>query len=349
MALQVSFSGYLLQSWYLNTMAQKAILITGGAGYIGSHALLQLQARGERVVVLDNLSTGFRQAVRDAPLVIGEFGDRQLLARVFGEYQVDTVMHFAANTIVPESVRDPLQYYGNNTCNTRNLLDACMQNGVRQFVFSSTAAVYGMPAGGIAAEETALAPINPYGTSKLMSEWILRDLAAVSDFRYVSLRYFNVAGSDTQVRIGQATRQATLLIKVACEAVVGKRPHVSIYGTDYDTPDGTGVRDYIHVEDLARAHINALDYLRRGGSAAVCNCGYGHGYSVREVLDSVQRVAAKPLLIKEEARREGDPPSLIARADRVRSLLGWKPALDRLDTIVESALRWEEKLKQNPW
>jgi UDP-glucose 4-epimerase len=349
MALQVSFSGYLLRSWDLNTMAQKAILITGGAGYIGSHVLLQLQARGERVVVLDNLTTGFRQAVRDAPLIVGEVGDRQLLQRVLGEYQVDTVMHFAANTIVPESVRDPLKYYGNNTCTTRNLLEACMQNGVRQFVFSSTAAVYGMPAGGVAAEDMALAPINPYGTSKLMSEWILRDLAAVSDFRYVSLRYFNVAGSDTQTRIGQATRQATLLIKVACEAIVGKRPHVSIYGTDYDTPDGTGVRDYIHVEDLARAHVDALDYLRRGGSTVVCNCGYGHGYSVREVLDSVQRVAAKPLLIKEEARREGDPPSLIARADRVRSLLGWIPRLDQLDTIVESSLRWEEKLKQNPW
>jgi UDP-glucose 4-epimerase len=330
-------------------MAQKAILITGGAGYIGSHVLLQLQARGERVAVLDNLTTGFRQAVRDAPLIVGEVGDRQLLERVLGEYQVDTVMHFAANTIVPESVRDPLKYYGNNTCTTRNLLEACMQNGVRQFVFSSTAAVYGMPAGGVAAEDMALAPINPYGTSKLMSEWILRDLAAVSDFRYVSLRYFNVAGSDTQTRIGQATRQATLLIKVACEAIVGKRPHVSIYGTDYDTPDGTGVRDYIHVEDLARAHVDALDYLRRGGSTVVCNCGYGHGYSVREVLDSVQRVAAKPLLIKEEARREGDPPSLVARADRVRSLLGWIPRLDQLDTIVESSLRWEEKLKQNPW
>jgi UDP-glucose 4-epimerase len=195
----------------------------------------------------------------------------------------------------------------------------------------------------------ALAPINAYGTSKLMSEWILRDLAAVSDFRYVSLRYFNVAGSDTQARIGQATRQATLLIKVACEAIVGKRPHVSIYGTDYDTPDGTGVRDYVHVEDLARAHIDALDYLRRGGATAVCNCGYGHGYSVREVLESVQRVAARPLLVKEEPRREGDPPTLVARAERVRSLLGWVPRLDQLDVIVESSLRWEEKLQRNPW
>src|SRR5450755_4120492 len=294
-------------------MAQKTILITGGAGYIGSHLLLQLQARGERVAVLDNLTTGFRQAVLDALLIVGEVGDRQLLERVLREHDVDTVMHFAANTIVPESVRDPLKYYGNNTCATRSLLEACMQHGVRQLVFSSTAAVYGVPPGGIATEDMALVPINPYGTSKLMSEWILRDLAAVSDFRYVSLRYFNVAGSDPQCRIGQATAKATLLIKVACEAVVGKRSHVSIYGTDYETPDGTGVRDYIHIEDLARAHVDALDYLRRGGEAAICNCGYGHGYSVREVLQSVQRVAGQPLVIREEARREGDPPTLVAR------------------------------------
>jgi len=330
-------------------MTHKAILITGGAGYIGSHVLLQLQARGERAIVLDNLYTGFRQAVRDAPLIVGDVGDRPLLERVLREHEVDTVMHFAANTIVPESVRDPLKYYGNNTCATRNLLEACMQQGVRQFVFSSTAAVYGIPAGGIASEDMALTPINPYGSSKLVSEWILRDLAAVSDFRYVSLRYFNVAGSDTQTRIGQATRKATLLVKVACEAIVGKRSHVSVYGTDYDTPDGTGVRDYIHVEDLARAHVDALDYLRGGGATAICNCGYGHGYSVRQVLESVQRVAGKALQIREEARREGDPPTLIARAERVRSVLGWVPRLDDLDAIVTSSLRWEEKLQREPW
>ncbi|MGA2023658.1 MAG: UDP-glucose 4-epimerase GalE [Steroidobacteraceae bacterium] len=330
-------------------MTHKAILITGGAGYIGSHVLLQLQARGERAIVLDNLYTGFRQAVRDAPLIVEDVGNRALLEQVLREHEIDTVMHFAANTIVPESVRDPLKYYGNNTCATRNLLEACMQQGVRQFVFSSTAAVYGMPAGGIASEDMALTPINPYGSSKLMSEWILRDLAAVSDFRYVSLRYFNVAGSDTQTRIGQATRKATLLVKVACEAIVGKRSHVSVYGTDYDTPDGTGVRDYIHVEDLARAHIDALDYLRGGGATAICNCGYGHGYSVRQVLESVQRVAGKALQIREEARREGDPPTLIARADRVRTLLGWVPRLDNLDAIVTSSLRWEEKLQRDPW
>jgi UDP-glucose 4-epimerase len=325
------------------------VLVTGGAGYIGSHVVLQLRNRAERVVVLDNLSTGFRQAVADTPLIVGSVGDRELLARTLTEHQVGTVMHFAANTIVPESVRDPLKYYGNNTSATRNLLEACMHAGVRRFVFSSTAAVYGIPQGGIAREDMALAPINPYGTSKLMSEWILRDLAAVSDFRYVSLRYFNVAGSDPQCRIGQATAKATLLIKVACEAVVGKRPHVSIYGTDYPTPDGTGIRDYIHVEDLAEAHLNALDYLRGGGASRILNCGYGHGYSVREVLESVQRVAGRGIRVKEEARREGDPDRLVAAADQVRTVLGWAPKLDDLDTIVRTALRWEEKLLREPW
>jgi UDP-glucose 4-epimerase len=328
---------------------RKSVLVSGGAGYIGSHVVMQLRERGERVVVVDNLSTGFRQAVGDTPLVTGDVGDMTLLTRVMQEHAVDTVMHFAAKTIVPESVRDPLRYYANNTCMTRNLLESCRQAGVSQFVFSSTAAVYGMPAAGVAQEEMPLAPINPYGTSKLMSEWILRDLAAVTDFRYVSLRYFNVAGSDPQCRIGQATAKATLLIKVACEAVVGKRSHVSIYGTDYPTPDGTGVRDYIHVTDLATAHLNALDYLRTGGAARVLNCGYGHGYSVREVLDSVQRVAGRKLDIRMEPRREGDPPSLVARAEGVRKLLGWAPKLDNLDTIVTHALRWEERLQRNPW
>jgi UDP-glucose 4-epimerase len=327
----------------------KSILVTGGAGYIGSHVLLQLQSRGERVVVIDNLYTGFRQAVRTAPLVVGDVGDRELVARVLHEHDVDTVMHFAANTIVPESVRDPLKYYGNNTCATRNLLEVCMQHGVRQLVFSSTAAVYGIPAGGIAREEMPLNPINPYGTSKLMSEWVMRDLAAVTDFRYVALRYFNVAGSDPQERIGQSTAKATLLIKVACEAIVGKRSHVSIFGTDYDTPDGTGVRDYIHIEDLARAHVDALDYLRAGGTPTVLNVGYSHGYSVREVLDGVQRVAKQPLTIKEEPRRDGDPPVLVAEAKRIRSQIGWTPKLDDLDAIIDASLRWERKLLREPW
>jgi UDP-glucose 4-epimerase len=328
---------------------RQGILVTGGAGYIGSHTLLKLLERGERVIALDNLYTGFRQAVRDAPLVIGDVGDQALVGRLIREHDIDTVIHFAAHTIVPESVREPLKYYGNNTCATRNLLSACMQHGVRRLIFSSTAAVYGIPEGGVCTEEMPLSPVNPYGTSKLMSEWLLRDLSTVSDFRYVSLRYFNVAGSDPHGRIGQATAKATLLIKVAAEVVVGKRAHVSIFGTDYDTPDGTGVRDYVHVDDLARAHIDALDYLRRGGGSAICNCGYGHGYSVREVLDSVQRVAGSQLPIREEPRREGDPPILIARADRIQALLGWRPQLDQLDTIVEHSLRWEEKLRREPW
>jgi UDP-glucose 4-epimerase len=224
-----------------------------------------------------------------------------------------------------------------------------MQGGVRQMVFSSTAAVYGIPADGIAREDMPLNPINPYGTSKQMSELILRDLAAASDFRYVSLRYFNVAGSDPQQRIGQSTRKATLLIKVACEAVVGKRPSVSIFGTDYDTPDGTGVRDYVHIEDLARAHLDALDYLRGGGTSTTLNCGYSHGYSVREVLDGVQRVAGQKLTIKEEPRRAGDPPVLVAEAARIRAQLGWIPRYDNLEAIIDSSLRWERKLQREPW
>jgi UDP-glucose 4-epimerase len=325
------------------------VLVTGGAGYIGSHVVQQLRARGTRVVVLDNLATGFRQALGDTPLVIGDCADRALLARLFSEHRVGTVMHFAASTIVPESVREPLKYYGNNTAATRTLLEACMHAGVRRFVFSSTAAVYGTAGDGVARETDAPAPINPYGTSKLMSEWILRDLAAVSDLRYVALRYFNVAGSDPEGRIGQATARATLLIKVACEHVVGKRAELKVYGTDYATPDGTGVRDYIHVSDLARAHLDAQDYLARGGISQVLNVGYGRGYSVRDVLASVARVAGQQLVICEEPRREGDPPSLVAAAERVREVLDWRPQLDDLDTIVGHSLAWERKLRREPW
>jgi UDP-glucose 4-epimerase len=311
--------------------------------------VLQLRARGERVVVLDDLSTGFRQAVLDTPLIVGKVGDRDLVLDILRTHGVDTVMHFAAHTIVPESVANPLKYYGNNTCSTRNLLECCIETGVRHFVFSSTAAVYGIPPDNLAAETSPTAPINAYGTSKLMSEWMLRDVAASSPLRYVALRYFNVAGSDSGGRIGQATPKATLLIKVACEAAVGKRPHVSIYGTDYPTPDGTGVRDYIHVEDLATAHLDALSYLRKGGTPQVLNVGYGHGYSVREVLKSVERIAGHPLTIREEPRRAGDPPVIVARADRVRSELGWQPRLDDLDTIVKTALQWEQRLAREPW
>jgi UDP-glucose 4-epimerase len=326
-----------------------SVLVTGGAGYIGSHTLLQLTARGEKVVVLDDLSTGFRQAVRDVPLVVGNVGDRELVDRLLDEHRVDTIIHFAAHTIVPESVSNPLKYYGNNTCATRSLLESAARAGVKHFVFSSTAAVYGIPANGQASEETVTAPINAYGTSKLMSEWMLRDLCAATPMRHVVLRYFNVAGCDTQGRIGQSTRAATLLVKVACEVAVGKRPHLSVFGTDFPTPDGTGVRDYIHVEDLATAHVNALSYLRDGGKSLLANCGYGHGYSVREVVSSVEKIAGIKLPVREEPRRAGDPPALIAKADKVRQVLGWSPRLDDLDTIVRSALEWERRLQREPW
>jgi UDP-glucose 4-epimerase len=324
------------------------ILVTGGAGYIGSHVVRQLGERQEKVVVLDNLSTGFRSAVLHGELVVGDTGDRELVGRVLREHRIETVMHFAANTVVPESVSNPLKYYGNNTCSTRNLLQACQEAGVKHFVFSSTAAVYGIPAGGLAAEDSPTQPINPYGTSKLMSEWMLRDLAAATELRYVILRYFNVAGCDPGGRIGQSTLRATLLSKVAAEAAVGKRSHVSIFGTDYPTADGTGVRDYIHVEDLASAHLKALDYLRANGASATVNCGYGHGYSVREMIAAVDRVSGQPLKTIEEPRRAGDPPSLIAKAERVRELLGWTPKHDDLEAIVRSQLAWERRLQQEP-
>jgi UDP-glucose 4-epimerase len=326
-----------------------AILVTGGAGYIGSHTVQQLRERGEQVVVLDNLSTGFRQSVQGVKLVEGDVGDSTLVGQILREHAVHTVIHFAAHTIVPESVAEPLKYYGNNTCQTRSLLASCLAHGVKHFVFSSTAAVYGIPETGLASEDALLSPINPYGTSKLMSEWMLRDIGAASSMRYVVLRYFNVAGSDPGGRIGQSTAKATLLIKVACEASVGKREHVSIFGTDYPTPDGTGVRDYIHVQDLANAHLLAFDYLAAGGSSQTLNCGYGHGYSVREVLQSVERVSGSPLNILEMPRRAGDPPSLVAKSDRIRQLLNWKPQLDDLDAIVASSLQWEHKLVRDPW
>ena len=298
-------------------------------------------ARGERVVVIDNLSTGFSESVSGAELIVGNVGDLELVASVLVEHKVGAVMHFAAHTIVPESMSNPLKYYGNNTCNTRDLLSCCARAGIDKFIFSSTAAVYGVTESGIADEDTVTHPVNPYGASKLMSELMLRDLSAAGAMRHVILRYFNVAGCDSEGRIGHSTRQATLLIKVACEHAVGKRSSISIYGTDYPTPDGTGIRDYIHVDDLAAAHLRALDYLRGSGESLTLNCGYGHGYSVREVIDSVQRLSDRPLNVIELPRRAGDIPRLIACSDRLKQRLDWKPRHDDLDFIVGTALAWE--------
>lgn len=325
-------------------MTNSKILVTGGAGYIGSHVVRQLGNAGESVVVLDNLSTGFREAVTVGDLVIGDTGDAALLDRIFEEHDIDTVMHFAAHTVVPESVSDPLKYYGNNTCSSRTLLQQATKYGVRNIVFSSTAAVYGILPEGKASESTPTQPINAYGSSKLMTEWMLRDLASAGGPNYVALRYFNVAGCEPTGTIGQSTPKATLLVKVACEAAVGLRSKVSIYGTDYPTPDGTGLRDYIHVEDLAAAHLDALAYLRSGGKSATLNCGYGHGYSVREVLAAVAKANGEALTIVEEPRRPGDPPELVAIATEIRKVLGWEPRFDDLDTIVRTSLEWERKI-----
>lgn len=329
-------------------MTKDGVLVTGGAGYIGSHVVRQLVAAGERVIVLDNLSTGFRSAVLGGTFYQGNTGDNEQVSRLLKEEEIGSILHFAAHTIVPESVSDPLKYYGNNTCDSRNLLECANEAGVEHFIFSSTAAVYGLPPDGKASEDTATAPINPYGTSKLMTEWMLRDLSAATNLRHVALRYFNVAGCDPDGRIGQSTEKATLLTKVACETAVGKRQQVSVFGTDYATPDGTGVRDYIHVEDLADAHLKALNYLRNDGHSVTLNAGYGHGYSVREVLAAVEKANGAALNIIEEPRRAGDPDALIAVAEKIRTVLGWQPQYDDLNTIVTTALNWERKLQDNP-
>lgn len=320
------------------------ILVTGGAGYIGSHVVRQLGERGENVIVLDNLSTGRKEAVLYGTLVVGDTGDRELVMKLLREHNIKSILHFAANTVVPESVEKPLQYYRNNTVNVLNLLECCQATGVEHFIFSSTAAVYGTPDTLMVTEESPTRPESPYGLSKLMSEWLLRDYAATGAIRHVTLRYFNVAGADPEARIGQATPNATHLIKVAVEALCGKRANVSVFGTDYPTPDGTGVRDYIHVEDLAAAHLSALDYLRSGGKSVTLNCGYGHGYSVLEVLKTAEKVAGKPLDIRYAPRRAGDLAAIAADSSKLRQLLNWQPRFDNLETIVQHALQWEQKL-----
>ena len=324
-----------------------SILVIGGAGYIGSHMVVELIEAGEIVVVLDNLSTGFRWAVPEAAtLVVGDAGDEALVRNVIRQHGVEAIIHFAGSIVVPDSVADPLGYYHNNTVKSRALMAAAVAGGVKAFIFSSTAAVYGNPKSVPVSEDAAPAPMSPYGSSKLMTEIMLADAARAHDFRFVALRYFNVAGADPKGRTGQSTPRATHLIKVACETALGQRSAMEVFGTDYPTKDGTCVRDYIHVTDLARAHLAALRHLRAGGTSNIFNCGYGQGYSVLEVLDAVKRVSRTNFEVKLSPRRPGDPAEIVAASDKIRAALGWKPELANLDTIVSQALAWEDKLSR---
>jgi UDP-glucose 4-epimerase len=326
-----------------------AVLVTGGAGYIGSHTVHALVDAGERVVVLDNLSTGFATAL-PAPMlpIVGDAGDQTLVAELIQDHKVESIIHFAGSTIVPESMTNPLGYYGNNTANSRALIEAAVRGGVRHFIFSSTAAVYGNPARVPVAEDDPTVPLSPYGWSKLMTEVMLRDTSAAHGLAHVALRYFNVAGADPQLRTGLSTPGATHLIKVAVEAALGRRARIDVYGTDYPTPDGTCIRDFIHVSDLARAHLAALNYLRAGGASATLNCGYGRGYSIREVLDAVRSAVGHDFPVSFGERRPGDIVVSVAAANRIRELLDWTPELDDLDAIVGHALGWERRLMAQP-
>jgi len=322
------------------------VLVTGGAGYIGSHMVHALVDAGERVVVVDNLSTGFRWAIpAGVPLVVGDTGDAAAMNSLLTQYGVDAIIHFAAWIVVPDSVKDPLGYYRNNTVNSRALIEAAVRAGVRNFIFSSTAAVYGNPATAPVAEDAPMAPMSPYGSSKLMTEIMLRDAGAAHGLNHVILRYFNVAGADPALRTGQSTPNATHLIKVSVETALGLRPKLQVYGTDYPTHDGTCIRDYIHVSDLVRAHSDALNYLRAGGDSVTLNCGYGRGFSVLEVIDTVKKAAGVDFTVEYAPRRPGDPAQIVAACERARSLLGWQPQLDDLTTIVTHALAWERKLQ----
>ena len=321
------------------------VLVTGGAGYIGSHTVHELVDAGEHVLVLDNLSNGFLDALPDpANAVIGDVGDQGLVRSLIGANSIDAIIHFAGSIVVPESVRDPLGYYRNNTVNSRALIESAINGGVRHFIFSSTAAVYGNPERVPVAEDAALKPVSPYGWSKLMTEIMLRDAAAAHGLNHVILRYFNVAGADPKRRTGQSTPNATHLIKAAVQAALGLRPQLEVFGTDYPTPDGTCIRDYIHVTDLAHAHLAALAYLRRGGTSTTVNCGYGRGYSVLEVIEAVRRAAGGDLAVSKGHRRVGDPATIVAQAEKIRELFGWMPEWNNLDTIVIHALGWERTL-----
>lgn len=324
-----------------------AILVTGGAGYIGSHMVLALVERGEEVVVIDNLSTGMWWAIQpEARLIEGDIGDEALLDRVMSEHRFDAVVHFAGSIVVPDSVADPLGYYLNNTVKSRMLMASAVKAGIPRFIFSSTAAVYGDVPAEPVFEDRAPAPVSPYGFSKLMTEQMLKDSSLAYGLQYVALRYFNVAGGDPKGRIGQSTPRATHLIKVACQTALGQRDQLEVFGTDYDTPDGTCLRDYIHVSDLIAAHVDALEHLRKGGASGIFNCGYGKGYSVLDVIKAVERVNGAALPVKYGPRRPGDPPAIVAGARRVREVLGWQPKHENLDFIVETALNWERKLAQ---
>ena len=321
------------------------VLVTGGAGYIGSHMVLALRADGEPVVVLDNLSTGSRSVVpADVPLIVGDIGDEARVGALLREHRIDAIIHFAGSIVVPDSIADPLGYYHNNTVKSRALMAAAVAAGVPHFIFSSTAAVYGMGTGEPVTETAPLQPISPYGSSKLMTEQMLADTAFAQKFTYVALRYFNVAGGDPAGRTGQSTPRATHLIKVACQTALGQHAELNVFGTDYPTPDGTCIRDYIHVSDLARAHLSALRHLRAGGSCEVFNCGYGAGYSVLQVIAAVKQASGVDFKVTFVPRRPGDPAALVADAGRIREVLGWKPELDDLDTIVKHAFAWEERL-----
>lgn len=324
-----------------------SVLVTGGAGYIGSHMVLELVDAGETVVVIDNLSTGFKWAVAPAAtLVVGDVGDEDLVKAVIRKHGVTAIIHFAGSIVVPESVADPLGYYLNNTVKSRSLIQSAVETGVKNFIFSSTAAVYGNPKENPVSETADPAPMSPYGSSKLMTEIMLRDASAAHDFRAVALRYFNVAGADPKGRSGQSTPRATHLIKVACETALGKREGMEVFGTDYPTADGTCVRDYIQVKDLARAHMSALAYLRAGGQTDVFNCGYSKGFSVLEVIAAVKRASGVDFAVKLSPRRAGDPAAIVAGSTKIREHLGWKPEHDDLDKIVAQALAWEKRLAE---